>query len=206
MAFTSSENTIRVIVVFGSKERIRRSSDVTKPLLLLSGMLIATGATSTAPAPGTAGDLEFFVGSTESVSITKVMLQKPFVTHCVGRGRINSDGSLELLQHVREQGGRDFDRRWHIHQVAPRHLLGTMSEASGPVSVDKIGDRYRFRFTMNGKLSVEQWLTPQRDMMAAQTQLTVRRLGIAVVHSTGWIRRMNLVQVRVREPLRQGSS
>jgi hypothetical protein len=169
-------------------------------------MLIATAAASPAPAPGTIGDLQFFVGSTESVSVTKVMLQKPFVTHWVGRGKINSDGSLELVQHVREQSGHEFDRRWQIHQVAPSRFAGTMSEASGPVSVDKIGDRYRFRFAMKGNLSVEQWLKPQRDMTSAQTQLTVRRLGIAVVHSTGWIRRTNLVQVRDEAPLRRASS
>ena len=104
------------------------------------------------------------------MSVTKVMMQKPYLTHCVGRGKVSSDGTLELVQHVKEQGGREFDRWWRIHQVAPSRFSGTMSEASGPVSVDRIGDRYRFRFAMKGNLSVEQWLTPQRDKTTAQTQ------------------------------------
>ena len=139
------------------------------------------------------------------MSVTKVMLQKPFLTHWLGRGKINSDGTLELVQHVKEQGGREFDRWWRIRQVAPSRFSGTMSEASGPVSVDRIGDRYRFRFAMKGNLSVEQWLTPQRDKTTAQTQLTVRKLGIAVVHSTGWIRKTTLVEVRDEGLLRRGS-
>lgn len=171
-------------------------------LMLLSSMFIATAATSPGPAPKGIGDLHFFVGTTESASTTKVILQKPFVTHSLGRGKINPDGSLDLVQHVKEQGGREFDRRWQLHQVAPGRFTGTMSEASGPVTVDKIGDRYRFRFAMKGNLAVEQWLTPQRDMTSAQTQLTIRRFGIAVAHSTGWIRRTDSAQPLAEEPPR----
>src|SRR5206468_1509505 len=83
------------------------------------------------------------------------------------------DGSLELLQHVKEENRREFDRRWQIRQVASGRFVGTMSEAEGPVSIERIANRYRFRFVMKGNLSVEEWLTPQRDMTTAHIQLTI---------------------------------
>jgi hypothetical protein len=176
---------------------------VTRLLLtLLSSMFIAAAPASLE----SVSDLRFFAGSTEAASVTKVMLQKPFTTRWVGRGKINADGSLVLTQHVTEEGRREFDRRWQIHQVGPGRFTGTMSEASGPVSVDKIGNRYRFRFTMKGNLSVEQWITPHSDQTSADTQSTIRRLGISVAHATGWIRKTDSVQLRIAGPRARTSS
>lgn len=132
--------------------------------------------------------LRFFEGSTESVSTTKIIMQMPFVSRSLGRGKINADGTLDLVQHVIEQGRREFDRHWHIREVGPGHFGGTMSEASGPVSIERQGNRYRFRFTLKDNLAVEQWLIPQADNMVS-VRTTIRKFGIAVVHSDGWIRR-----------------
>ena len=163
-------------------------------LALCSSMSLAAAFTSAA-APRSIGDLRFLEGATESVSIMKVMMQKPFVSRCIGQGKIHDDGSLELVQHVTEEGRRTFDRRWYIYQVAPGRFAGTMSEAKGPISIQKIGSRYVLRFVMKGNLSVEQWFTPQANMTSAQTRLTVRRFGIAVAHSDGSIRRTDSVQL-----------
>jgi hypothetical protein len=155
MAFSWPATSLHAVVGAGWTRRILCSAEPRQGLSFCSppGVTV-TGAASTAPAPATIGCLQLFVGSTESVTVTKVMLQKPSVTHWVGRGKISPDGSLELEQHVKEEGGREFGRRWNIRQVAPRRFAGTMSEASGPVGVDRIGDRYRFRFAMKGNLSI----------------------------------------------------
>jgi len=153
-----------------------------------AGFLLVASSASTRPFDR--GDpLRFFDGSTESVSTTKIALQKPFVTRSVGRGKIASDGALDLVQHVDEQGRRHFDRVWHIREIAPGHFGGTMSEAAGPVTIERTGAGYLFRFTLKNDLSVEEWLIPQSDSVAGM-RLTVRKFGVAVVHSQGWVRRV----------------
>src|SRR3954466_11052721 len=148
--------------------------------LCLAALMFAACAS----ARSASGDraLRFFEGSTESVSTMKIMAQKPFVSRSVGRGKIREDGTLELMQHVSEEGRREFDRHWQIRQVAPGRFAGSMSEAIGPIAVEKVGNRYVFRFGLKGHLSVEQWVTPDPDMISARTRLTVRKFGIAVAH------------------------
>jgi hypothetical protein len=53
-----------------------------------------------------------------------------------------------------------------------------------------VDGRFRFRFKMDGHLSVEQWLTPKEDWKSAGSSLTVRRLGIKVGSSEGIIRKL----------------
>jgi len=125
------------------------------------------------------------------VSTMKIVAQRPFVSRSVGRGKIQEDGSLQLVQQVTEAGRRSFDRHWSIHQVAPGRYAGTMSEANGPIAVEKVGDRYVLRFAMKGNLSVEEWITPDRGMLSARTKLTVRKFGFAVGHADGWIRQLD---------------
>ena len=166
-----------------------RSTTWLRGLCSLTLTVMGCESASVAGAPTDVADLRFFEGKTEFVSLTKVVTEKPYVTHCIGLGRIDSDGSLELVQHVVEEGRRDFQRRWQIRQVGPRQFVGTMSESYGPVTIDRVGNRYRFRFAMKGSLSVEQWLTPSPDMTTARTELVVRKFGIAVAHGKGWLRR-----------------
>lgn len=162
----------------------RRSS-----ALCLGLALAAASAPATALGSQFADPLRFFEGTTEAVTTMRVAMQKPLVSHSIGRGRINSDGSLELIQHVTEQGRREFERLWRIREIRPGYFAGSMSEARGPISIEQIGNRYRFRFHLKDNLAVEQWLTPQGGT-TARTQLTVRKFGIAIAHSEGWVRKV----------------
>lgn len=157
-------------------------------LLVLAALLLSAPAaamTRIADSP-----LAFFEGRTVSEGTTKVMLRKPFRARSQGVGRIEPDGSLLLVQQVEEGGEPKKERRWRIRQVAPGSFTGTMSEAVGPVKVDKVGQRFRFRFRMKGGLAVEQWLTPLADGITARSTLTVRKLGISVATGEALIRRV----------------
>ena len=154
------------------------------------GLLLAAVAWPTAALGDQLNDpLRFFEGSTEALTTMRVVMQKPFTSHSIGHGRINSDGSLQFVQHVSEQGRRAFDRMWTIHEIRPGQFTGTMSEALGPIRIEQIGNRYRFRFRLKNNLSAEQWLTP-KGATIARTELTIRKFGIAVAHSEGWIRKV----------------
>lgn len=131
--------------------------------------------------------LRFFEGRTESVGLVKVLMKTPYKMRSIGHGKIIKGGILELFQRVEEQGRPTHDRHWRIREIGPGHFAGTMSEAAGPVTVDEIGGRFRFRFKMKGNLAVEQWLTPQPDWKTARNLVTVRKFGITVASSDGTI-------------------
>ena len=65
-----------------------------------------------------------------------------------------------------------------------------MSEAIGPVTIEQVAGRYRFRFTMKGHLSVEQWLSPVDGGKAARNSMTVHKFGMRVGTSEGVIRKV----------------
>lgn len=139
-----------------------------------------------------AGDpFSFFEGVTESVGTLKVVMRKPLYTRAVGRGQIQADGALSLVQRVEDEGRSPYLRRWLIRQVGPGRFVGTMSEATGPVTVDEIGNRFRFRFRMSGSLSVEQWLTPLPGGRSATSKMTARKYGIAVASAQGIVRKIS---------------
>lgn len=158
-------------------------------LLAASVLLPAAAAHGATRKSNNADPLHFFEGRTEMVSTTKIITQKPFLTRTVGHGKIADDGVLELIQHVEEQGRRKFDRSWHIRQIGPGRFGGTMSEAATLVSIERVGERYLFRFKLKDGLSVEEWLVPQNDNLV-RVLVTIRKYGIAVVHSDGWIRKL----------------
>lgn len=158
---------------------------------LTIALSLALAASISPPATAAEGEhdpLAFFEGTTESVSTVKVVLKKPFKSRALGTGKISPDGSLVLVQRV-EGEGPARSRRWHIRQVAPGRFTGTMSEATGPVSIEEVGGRYRFRFKMRGGLAVEQWVTPGADGRSARNRVTVRKFGVKVGHSEGVIRK-----------------
>lgn len=162
-------------------------------LLLASlpvALLGASASAETARAERLSDPLRFFEGRTESLSTIKVLARKPYRSRTLGRGEIMPDGALHLIQRVEDEGRAPYDRRWQIRQVAPGRFSGTMSEARGPVTVEEVGGRYRFRFRMKGSVAIEQWLTPLPGGRAASSKIVIRKLGMTVGHSDGTIRKL----------------
>ena len=140
--------------------------------------------------PGPIKPLQFFEGRTEGSGIVRIFLKKTYHTRSVGKGRILPDGSLMLVQRVHDEGKAPHERRWKVRQTGPRRFTGTMSEAVGPVTIDQVGTKYRFRFKMKGNLSVEQWLAPTASGKAANNNMIVRKFGVTVGTSEGSIRKI----------------
>lgn len=158
--------------------------------VLLALAAIALSAPAAAAPAASASPLAFFEGRTVSEGTTKIVLKKPYKARSQGVGRIEPDGTLNLVQQVQEGAEPRKERRWRIRQVAAGRFSGTMSEAIGPVIVEQVGERFRFRFRMKGGLSVEQWLTPLAGGMTARSTLVVRKLGVAVARGEALIRRL----------------
>ena len=120
--------------------------------------------------------LRFFEGRTETRGTVKVMFHKPYWTRSIGAGRIERDGSLTLVQEVEDQGKPVHERRWHVRRTAPGEFVASMTEAVGPVDIDRVGDRYRFRFNLKGNLRAEQILTPLPDGKSARNSVRSMQL------------------------------
>jgi hypothetical protein len=165
---------------------------LTSRLLLAALPIAALGASasaSTAAANDETDPMRFFEGRTESVSTIKLIMRKPFSSRSLGRGEIDG-GVLNLVQRVEEDGKSPFNRRWRMRQVGPGRFAGTMTEAVGPVTVEEVGERYRFTFKMKGNVAVEQWLIPLPGGKVAQSKVTIRKLGMTVGRSDGTIRKL----------------
>jgi len=131
--------------------------------------------------------LRFFSGLTETEGTVRIMFNKPFRSRSFGQGRIEPDGSLTLVQRVEDEGKPARQRRWRVREAGPGHWTATMSEAVGPVTIDLVGDRYRFRFKMKGNVAVEQWLAPLPGARAARTITKARKFGMTVMTSEGTV-------------------
>lgn len=152
--------------------------------------LLGASASAVSSSPDRQTDpMRFFEGKTESTSTIKLIMRKTYRSRTIGSGEID-DGILKLVQRVHEEGKAPYDRRWRMRQVAPGRFTGSMSEASGPVTVEQVGERYRFRFKMKGNVSIEQWLTPLPGGTSARTRLSIRKLGLTVGRSEGVIRKL----------------
>jgi hypothetical protein len=147
-------------------------------------------ASSSALAVPLASPLRFFEGRTESSGTMMTILKKPWRIHSVGHGTIAPDGSLTLVQQVHEDGAKPHQRVWKVHQIGPAKYTGLMSEAAGPVTIDQIGNGYRFKFKVQGGLSAEQWIIPNPDGNSGSSKLVVRKFGMTVAKSEGTIRRV----------------
>ena len=159
--------------------------------LIASALLIAVALPiSPATADRVAGPLRYFEGRTEMVSLVKIVMKKPYRSRTFGEGSIAPDGTLSLVQHVKEDGKPQRARQWRIRQVGPRTFSGTMSEAVGPVQVQERDGKFHFKFRMKGNLAVEQWITPLPNGKSAESKITVRKLGMRVASSEGTIRKL----------------
>ncbi|MFL6752912.1 MAG: DUF3833 family protein [Sphingomicrobium sp.] len=166
-----------------------RSLALAAPILIVAAPVPAPAAAAAASRQQV-DPLRFFEGRTETLGTIKVMFKKPYRGRSLGQGRIEPDGSLTLVQRVLDEGQPPRERRWHVRRVGPGRFAGTMTDASGPVTIEQVGDRYRFRFTMKGNLKVEQWLTPLPGGASALNRIKVRRYGLVVATTEGRVRKL----------------
>ena len=157
--------------------------------LILPLSILATPLAS-APVHEQTDPLRFFEGRTESQGIVKVMFRKPYRTHSTGTGRIEPDRSLTLIQRVVDEGNAPRERRWRVRRAGPGHFRASMSDAVGPVTIELVGERYRFRFKLKGNLNAEQILTPLPGGRSARNTVKVKRMGITVATTESTIRKV----------------
>ncbi|WP_174286997.1 DUF3833 family protein [Sphingomonas bacterium] len=124
--------------------------------------------------------IAFFGGDTVGEGSLKIDLLHVRPVHVVGHGQIAADGTLTLVQHVREGEKPERLRTWHIRPIGGDRYTGTLSDAVGPVHVESHGNALHIAYAAKGGLRIEQWLFLKPGGQVATNHLVVRKLGIRI--------------------------
>ena len=120
----------------------------------------------------------FFSGKTVGEGTLKIAFSQKRHTHVEGLGEVKKNGTLILVQRVKEGGKPPRTRTWHIRAVGGGNFQGTLSDADGPISADVRGNLLHIRFKDKDGLDNEQWLYLQPGGRVARNRLVVSKFGI----------------------------
>ena len=165
-----------------------------RALLLTTPLFLAAFAPAPAPQVPSAAKpfdaIRFFDGRTEGQGVLKVALRSPATIRVQSRGRVQTDGTLSVRQTVSEGDKPARTREWRIRELSPGRYAGTLSDASGPVAGEAVGNRLHLRFRMKGGLDAEQWLTLAPGGRSAHNVMRVRKFGLTVASLDETIRKL----------------
>ena len=151
--------------------------------LSLAALLAAAnvaGSSAVASQPPVFDPITFFTGATESSGSLKQALSSAKATRVTGFGALQAGGTFVLNQTMTVAGEKPTSRQWLLHQIAPGHFGGTISDAKGPVTIDVTGSRLLIRYTMKNGLKVESVLTIDQGGRTGRNLSTVRKWGMSV--------------------------
>ena len=156
--------------------------------LVLASCAIAPPVVTNAAPPFVAE--RFFAGRLDGVGTLKIVLHARSKTHVTSVGRVDANGVLALDQHIEQQGKPARDRHRRIRPLGNGRYTGTLTDASGPVIGETVGNRLHLHFPMKGGVQVDQWLILSADAQIAQNHLIVRKLFVKVATLDETIRKI----------------
>jgi hypothetical protein len=152
--------------------------------------MIGAALALAAAAPTQLDIVGFFTGRTHADNDIKIIFHSPhkLVVDTVGRREGNEFVETDT---VHEEGKPVRTRTWHMHEVAPNHFTGTLSDATGPVDMTVSGNTATIRYLMSGGLNVFQIMQLQRDGRSLSNHVEARKLGMKFAHVDGAIRKVD---------------
>lgn len=151
-------------------------------------ILVAAGAFA---APERKLDLNaFFSGRTHADNDLKIVFHRSskLIVDSVGR---QQGKEFVLIDTVHEGNKPVRIRKWVTHEVAPDHITGTLSDATGPVDIVVSGDSATIRYMMVGGLNVVEQMRLQTDGRTLSNHVEARKFGIEFAHVDGTIRKID---------------
>jgi Protein of unknown function (DUF3833) len=134
----------------------------------------------------------FFAGKTHADNIIKIALHKPHKLIVDSVGGHNREGNFILIDTVREEGKPVRTRTWVMHQVAPDHFAGVLSDAAGPVDVLVRGNSATIRYIMReGHLKIRQEILLQSDGKTLSNHVVAKKFGLTFAHVDGTIQKLD---------------
>ena len=122
----------------------------------------------------------FFGGDTIGVGVLSIDIVGKRATHVSGHGTVDPDGTLVLVQRVRQGSKPESTRTWHIRSAGGDRFTGTLTDAVGPVDAYVRGNLLHIAYASKGGLKVEQWLYLQPGEKVALNRMVVRKLGLPI--------------------------
>ena len=147
--------------------------------VLLIG-LIGAGSSAMAGQQQSFDPITFFTGATESSGSLKQAFSSAKATHVTGYGAMRGGGEFVLDQTMTVAGEKAQSRQWQLHQIAPGHFGGTISDGKGPVTIDVTGNQLLIKYTMTNGLKVSSVLTIDPGGRSGHNVSTVRKWGMSV--------------------------
>ncbi|MEO5772928.1 MAG: DUF3833 family protein [Sphingomicrobium sp.] len=157
-----------------------------RPTLFCTALLCSTDAAAAAFDP-----FAFFSGATQSDGTLNVAMKGTEAFKVESRGSGDGKGGFVLDQVVHQGGKPPKQRRWFLRQVAPNTLVGTISDAPGPVRGRIVGNSLVLNYPVKGGLKAEQVLTPQGSGRTVRNSIIVRKLGFIVAKVSEVIRKLD---------------
>ena len=137
------------------------------------------------------GPEHFFVGRTESTGSVSIALSGRHTVRDRSSGRIERGNVLVINQVVEEQGKPARSRTWSLARTADNRIVGTISDARGPVTGDVSGNVIHLRYQSAEGPSVEQWIALAPGGRFAQNRMVFRRFGVTLATVDSVIRRVD---------------
>lgn len=122
----------------------------------------------------------FFTGRSTGEGTLKVIFSGSVQTHVISQGHVEPNGTLVLVQSIKEGKKPLRIRTWRIEPQGDNHFTGTLTDAKGLISATVQGNLLHIRFTTTGGLDTEQWLYLQPCKKVALNRMVVRKYGIPI--------------------------
>lgn len=134
--------------------------------------------------------MAFFLGRTHGEGELDKLFSRPVRVAVDSVGRRQGD-MLVLDQTIYEGRSPPSVRRWTMRPVGINRYSGTLTDATGPVSVVVSGSHADIRYKTKSGFEVEQELVLQSDGKTILNRLRAHKLGIRVAALDETIRKLN---------------
>jgi len=159
-----------------------------RAIALAAGILCGCGSN-----PGATGwpfdPVHFFTGHTHGEARLRLVTGASRQVSIDSIGTPDGGGGLVLDQTIQEGKQPARMRRWVIHPAGPNHWTGTLTDAIGPVTIDRTSSEVIIHYQMKSGNEVEQHLQlPPGGLVT--NHMEVSRFGINVATLDEQIRKL----------------
>jgi len=147
---------------------------------LLATLIVGGCSDSNVDLAGSPFDpVQFFTGRSHGDATLQTIVGRPSTVSVDSLGTPDGRGGIVLQQTVRQQGKAARVRKWTLTPRGPSRWSGTLSDAAGPVVVERTASDVAIRYRMKNGARVEQHLKLQPGGVA-QNHMTVSRFGLTL--------------------------
>jgi len=146
--------------------------------------LTLAAAGDAAAAPDAIDPIAFFTGASHGEGRLREAFKRERRVSVDSIGRADKDGLLVLDQKLQIEGEPLRIRHWRLRQVGPNRYTGTLTDATGPVEAQVVGQSIRIRYPMKGGLKVESILVPLPGGRAFDNRTKITKWGMKVATLT----------------------